>query len=669
MTDRRAFVIVLLALALLTVQQSAAHALSHNTVVSAAGTSRGVSISDAEVVHGELRAVVTVSSTNDDVHIDAKSIRLSIAGGRPLVPRVTPVGQERRAVMLLIDTSGSMGRDGIHAATAAARTFLNRVPSDVAVGLATFADEPRLLVRPTTRRAVVREALPGLKAAGETALYDGLNVATAALGRGGSRTIVLLSDGGDTVSRHGLSAATAQLAAAGVRADAIAFRTRESDNAALTSIARSGHGQVVEAGSPSALQRAFGAAAQALTGQVRVSVPVPANASGRTPIRVTGSANGAAFGAVSAVTIHQVATARPSPPPSARGDALPSRPPSPPAASGGASISPPLWAWGAGAAVFLGLLGLVLALVSPLFTTASKRRMRSMDQYVGASVSARAKSAASDGTNRMASGALRMADVWAKRRASSAGVAQLLERADLPLRINEWYVLRAVFAVVSIALLWLLWHGSVLGTFAAIVVGLAVGLIAPVIFLKFKAGRRSKKFERQLPDVLTLIASSLSTGFSLAQAIDAITRDAQEPSGKEFSRALAETRIGSDIEDSLGRLAERMASTNLEWTVMAIRIQRQVGGNLAETLRTTAKTLRDREALTRQVQALSAEGRLSAYILIALPVGLLGYMLLVNRSYISLLWTSLMGLGMSTAGVIALVVGVFWMRKVVKVEV
>ena len=121
--------------------------------------------------------------------------------------------------------------------------------------------------------------------------------------------------------------------------------------------------------------------------------------------------------------------------------------------------------------------------------------------------------------------------------------------------------------------------------------------------------------------MLTLLASSLATGFSLPQAIDAIVRDAAEPAAKEFSRALAETRIGADLEDSLDRLAHRLDSDNLRWTTMAIRIQRQVGGNLAETLRTTAATLRERESLKREVRALSAEGRLSAYILIALPVG------------------------------------------------
>jgi tight adherence protein B len=199
--------------------------------------------------------------------------------------------------------------------------------------------------------------------------------------------------------------------------------------------------------------------------------------------------------------------------------------------------------------------------------------------------------------------------------------------------------------------------------FVGACIGGLLGVIGPTVYLKFAASRRAKKFERQLPDVLTLVASSLSTGFSLLQALDAVARDAAEPSAKEFSRALAETRIGTDLNESLNHLADRMESTNLRWTAMAINIQRQVGGNLAETLRNTATTLRDREALKRHVKALSAEGK------IALPIGIFLYMLMVNRPYVALLWTTVIGIGMLVGGLISLAIGIFWMRKVVIVEV
>jgi tight adherence protein B len=319
-------------------------------------------------------------------------------------------------------------------------------------------------------------------------------------------------------------------------------------------------------------------------------------------------------------------------------------------------------------AVFMGLLAVGLIAISSTFTTAGSRRLRSMDEFVtkgqtkGAVKSVTTPSAISEQI-------LGFSDKMTRDRESTAKAAMLLERADLPLRANEWYVLRAVAVLVATAAAWFFFHGSGVTAMLAVIVGLLVGFFAPQLFLSFKANRRAKKFEAQLPDVLTLLASSLSTGFSLAQGVDAVVRDASEPSAKEFSRALAETRIGAPLEDTLDHLAKRMDSVNMAWTTMAIRIQRQVGGNLAETLRTTATTLRERESLKRLVRGLSAEGRLSAYILMALPIGLFLYMLVGNRPYIELLWSGPIGWAMLAAGSVSMTFGYFWMSKVVNVEV
>ena len=183
-------------------------------------------------------------------------------------------------------------------------------------------------------------------------------------------------------------------------------------------------------------------------------------------------------------------------------------------------------------------------------------------------------------------------------------------------------------------------------------------------------GGAARSSRPSCPTCSTLVASSLSTGFSLLQALDAVAKDAAEPAAKEFSRALAETRIGADISDSLERMAERMDSVNMNWAAMAIQIQRTVGGNLAETLRTTAKTLRERESLKRHVRALSAEGKLSAYILIALPIGIFLYTMQTNREYVELALDPPSGPDHARRqGSSPSVIGIFWMRKVVDVEV
>ena len=319
-------------------------------------------------------------------------------------------------------------------------------------------------------------------------------------------------------------------------------------------------------------------------------------------------------------------------------------------------------------AVFLGLLGVGIMIVAPTFTTAGSRRLQSMDDYVGKGKTKGAALPVST-PSAISEQILGLSDKLTRERESTAKAVMLLERADLPLRANEWYVLRAVAVVVTTATAWFFFHDSAVTGLLAVIGGLLAGFFVPQMFLSFKAKRRAHKFESQLPDVLTLLASSLATGFSLAQGVDGIVRDASEPSAKEFSRALAETRIGATLEDPLDHLAKRMNSANMTWTTMAIRIQRQVGGNLAETLRTTATTLREREELKRHVRGLSAEGRLSAYILMALPIGLFFYMMTTNRSYIALLWSGPIGWAMLAAGVVDMVAGYFWMNSVVKVEV
>jgi tight adherence protein B len=318
-------------------------------------------------------------------------------------------------------------------------------------------------------------------------------------------------------------------------------------------------------------------------------------------------------------------------------------------------------------AVFLGLGGAVAMAAMPSYVSRGQRQVEAIQGRASGLASG-----AQDGrptVSSISASLVNLGDKVMDGRSSKPKTERLLERADLPFRIGEWAVLRLVAIVVGMAGGIVLLHGATIATGIGGLLGALVGAIGPALFLKFAASHRAKKFETQLPDVLTLIASSLATGFSLLQALDAVARDAAEPSAKEFSRALAETRIGTDLNEALDHVADRMNSVNLRWTGMAINIQRQVGGNLAETLRNTAATLRDRESLRRHVNALSAEGKLSAYILIALPLGIFLYMTQVNRPYVELLWTTPIGFGMLGGALVSLAIGIFWMRKVVIVEV
>ncbi len=191
----------------------------------------------------------------------------------------------------------------------------------------------------------------------------------------------------------------------------------------------------------------------------------------------------------------------------------------------------------------------------------------------------------------------------------------------------------------------------------------------PELWLRRKHSKRLAAFGAQLAETLSLVAGGLSAGLSVAQAIDTVVREGQEPMAGELRRALSEHRLGVGIEEALDSVGERMGSDDFAWVVMAIRIQREVGGNLAELLTTVSETLREREFLRRQVRTLSAEGRLSAWILGCLPVGMFVFLLLTRGEFVRPLYTTGVGLVLlATAGML-LALGSFTMSRMVKVEV
>lgn len=246
-----------------------------------------------------------------------------------------------------------------------------------------------------------------------------------------------------------------------------------------------------------------------------------------------------------------------------------------------------------------------------------------------------------------------------------AKIAQRLEGAGSKWRPAEWLLFHTGIFVLSSVVGLMLGGGDLITG----VIFMAAGAIGPWFYLGFRRKRRKKKFERALPDTLQLMSGSLAAGLSLAQSVDTIVRDGTEPVASEFRKVLVETRLGLSLETALQGVADRFQSKDFEWVVMAINIQRQVGGNLAELLNTVAATMREREYMRRQVAALAAEGKLSAMVLGGLPPGFMLYLLLANRSYVIVLFTTPMGLGMLGVGAVILSVGVFWMSRIVKVEV
>lgn len=314
-------------------------------------------------------------------------------------------------------------------------------------------------------------------------------------------------------------------------------------------------------------------------------------------------------------------------------------------------------------AFFVGL-GLVVAAVLGVLTKSSdpaERMRRRLDPY---RVTQPVVTGETSHGNPIAKTTLDLAERLVARRGLDVVMAGRLEAAGVPLRTAEWMLLHVGVGVGGGLLLLLLGGGR----FAPALLGLLLGLGGPWAFLVVRQGRREAAFLAQLPDTLQLLASSLKAGYSLPQAIDTVVRQGEPPIAAEFRRAMVENQLGVPMEDALERVAGRLRSNDFSWVVMAIRIQRDVGGNLAELLTTVADTLRERERLRRQVQVLSAEGRLSGIILGALPVVFALYLMVARPAYLRPMATPV-GLAMLAAAVVLLVVGAVWVAKIVRVEV
>jgi tight adherence protein B len=203
------------------------------------------------------------------------------------------------------------------------------------------------------------------------------------------------------------------------------------------------------------------------------------------------------------------------------------------------------------------------------------------------------------------------------------------------------------------------------GVFAAVL----LTLLTPLglhLFLNLLAGRRRAQFDQQVPDTLQMFSGGLRAGHSLLRAVDAAAQESQPPMSEELSRIVNETRIGRDLGESLADVARRTRSEDFLSISQAIEIHREVGGDLAEVLDHLGDTVRDRNQVRGQIRALSAEGRMSAIVLMALPIVMFIGLILFNEMYSRVFTSTLPGYLMIAAALVLLTAGGFWLSRIVK---
>jgi tight adherence protein B len=226
----------------------------------------------------------------------------------------------------------------------------------------------------------------------------------------------------------------------------------------------------------------------------------------------------------------------------------------------------------------------------------------------------------------------------------------------------------AILAMVGLAAVGGVFFGIFNGALAG-VIAFGVLLLLVVLLIRFAGGREKRRFEKQLPDTLTLLSTSLRAGYSLLQAIEAVSSEAPDPTAREFGRAMAEARLGRTVTGAMEGIVERTQSKDFEWAVMAIEIQREVGGNLAEVLQTVGDTMRARNRLKGEIRALTAEGRISAFVLGSLPFAMAAFLWFTNRDYLQPLLDETFGRISIGVGLLLMVAGIWWLKKIVDIEV
>jgi tight adherence protein B len=252
-------------------------------------------------------------------------------------------------------------------------------------------------------------------------------------------------------------------------------------------------------------------------------------------------------------------------------------------------------------------------------------------------------------------------DVQDKR--FSSRVQRDLARADLRLRVAEYYYIR-LGAALGLAAVLLLLRDPL-----SALVGALLGYFLPRMWVGRRIGSRLNSFNKQLPDTIVLLSNSLRAGSSFLQSIELVSRESPAPMGPEMGRVVREVNLGLSMEEALSNLVRRIKSDDLDLMVTAIGVQQQVGGNLAEILDTIAFTIRERVRIKGEIRTLTAQGRYSGYLVAFLPIGIMITLNLINPEFMQPLFTELIGQILLVVGGIMMLIGFFAIQKITDIKV
>jgi tight adherence protein B len=539
------------------------------------------------------------------------------------------------AMVLAVDNSASMSGRPLRQAKRAASAFLARQSRAGDAGLVAFGHEALALTQPGTTRSDVAQSLASLAPDAQkgTALYDAVDLSVARLEEmsTGSRVLVLLTDGHDLGSRRSLAQAIAAAQRANVVVFAIAVGVR-TDVQPLRKLAAATGGRLFTAANATGLGAAYRSLGRELDRTWQLSYLSQAREGDRVDLTVR------ATRAASKTSVRI------------------------PDGDAGSGFLPQSIARSPiTAAVFVLLAALLIAGAGAV----GRGRRRSSEIARLLEPHLAQPELDDDSPRRFARFESLLA--WTEQSLSdlpgSERLTRALERSGLRLRVGY---------VPYLALL-----GSFLLGVVATIVGapppfallaMLVGLLFPFVVLKIMAQRRTKEFDRQLPDVLATIASTLRAGHGLRTALRAIADDSAAPASEEFSRVLGEERLGRPLDEALAAMCERIGSDDFEYVATAVNVQSQTGGSLAGLFDTLSETVRERQRHARKVKALTSLGRMSATVLVALPIGLAALMTLLSPEYMAPLYSTSAGHVVIGVCLTSMTIGALFLKQIVSVR-
>ena len=611
---------------------------------------------------GQTQMVVEVRNVQGE--LDPAALTVTADGQEVTNLTVEPIGNSTVpvGVVLVIDASGSMAGEPIESAQAAAKSFIAQARPEDRVALVTFANNVQVLSGFTNNKDALNAAVDAIVADGETAFNDGVIQGVAMFDEPSSDNLlpnmIVLSDGADTASNASFDDALASVSNSDVRTFGVALEGSDFNPEPVAEIAAAGNGLFLSTPDPAQLSTLYTQIGQEISNTLVARFQSPVS----TPGDVVFDVN---YGELSASQTFAVSGFAPTttlaPDESTTTTTLA------PLTTIVVENNAPL---DVSTLILIGAAGIGLTIflfIIILFGREDEddpgrfaKRLQAYGRRGGGQEEEKKGLVA---RLPFLSKFSEAAEEEVRKRGLLSGVNSTLEQANIPMSPGE-----AVLAMFGLALV----GGIMAFIFNGLVWGLitfGVLLLLIVFFLRYAGNREKKRFEKQLPDTLTLMSTSLRAGYSLLQATEAVSSEAPDPTAREFGRAIAEARLGRTVSDALNGIVERTQSKDFEWAVMAIEIQREVGGNLAEVLTTVADTMRARNRLQGEIKALTAEGRISAIVLGALPFAMAAFLWFTNREYLQPLLDATFGRIAIGAGLLLMAGGIFWLKKIVDIEI